>query len=129
MDILKLGKSKYTLPKPPESLGTAVEPATLEPTRAGEVLRIDSILRAPELGVDDKQTDDTKHALRAPQFAPEESNDKKTEDFTEESAIVATTVEETKYVHVSTSIDSDPLIFGRLKGLRPWGLPTPSWPY
>ena len=94
-DILKLGKSKYTLPKPPESLAAAVEPASLEPTRAGEVLRIDSILRAPELGSDEK-SEETKHALRAPQLDAEEAIKRKNEEFAEESAIVATNVEETK---------------------------------
>ena len=94
-DILKLGKSKYSLPKPPESLSAAVEPASLEPSRVGEVLRIDSILRAPDLAEGNQASEDTKHALRAPQLEPDESEE--IEDFTAEVALVATSVEETKY--------------------------------
>ena len=94
-DILQLGKAKYSLSKKPESLTAVVEPASLEPSRAGEVLRIDSILRAPDLG-ENSASNETKHALRAPQLETEEVEGKGVDDFSEEAAIVATTVEETK---------------------------------
>ncbi len=95
-DILKLGRAKYSLPKKPDSLAQAVEPASLEPSRAGEVLRIDSILRAPDSNVEEKPSEAT-NVLRAPQLdtdTAEESN--KPTDYGESVTLVASNVEETK---------------------------------
>ena len=92
-DVLKLGKAKYSLPKKPDSLTQAVEPATLEPSRAGEVLRIDSILRAPDAIVEEKPSEAT-NVLRAPQLDTDVAEE--VPDYGESVTLVATSVEETK---------------------------------
>ncbi len=92
-DILKLGRAKYSLPKKPDSLTQTVEPASLEPSRAGEVLRIDSILRAPE--AEDKPSEAT-NVLRAPQLDPDADEESKSPDYGDSVTLVATSVEETK---------------------------------
>ena len=94
-DILKLGRAKYSLPKKPDSLAQAVEPASLEPSRAGEVLRIDSILRAPDSNVEEKPSEAT-DVLRAPQLETDAAEESKNTDYGESVTLVATNVEETK---------------------------------
>ncbi len=94
-DILKLGRAKYSLPKKPDSLTQAVEPASLEPSRAGEVLRIDSILRAPDAKVEEKPSEAT-NVLRAPQLDTDAAEERKVSDYGESVTLVASSVEETK---------------------------------
>jgi hypothetical protein len=94
-DILKLGRAKYSLPQRPDSLSQAVEPATLEPSRAGEVLRIDSILRAPDTSVEEKPSEAT-NVLRAPQLDTDDPEESKVPDYGDSVTLVATSVEETK---------------------------------
>jgi hypothetical protein len=93
-DILKLGRAKYSLPKKPDSLAQTVEPASLEPSRAGEVLRIDSILQAADDKVEEKPSE-AASVLRAPQLDTDAAEEKKDTDYGDSVTLVATNVEET----------------------------------
>ncbi len=96
MDVLKLGKAKYELPKPPESLSKPPEPASLEPSRAGEVLRIDSIINEPQTSDQRSKGDVGKLNQRAPQI-DEDGKLEQCDELIESVAIIPKTVEETRY--------------------------------
>ena len=104
MDVLQLGKAKYSLPKQPVSLSQPVEPSTIEPSRAGEVLRVDSLLQAPTAKPEGDDDDFGNTTQRAPQLNTDNSV-LKADKFDESITLIPKNVEETRFTHFSWSVN------------------------